>query len=147
MEGSPPRDPTVQHFNRTSPAGPGGLPANRDKLWRVIVDMACLFPVALTVVDGVIAMEGEGPWRGRPIEANMLLAGYNVASTDAVGASLMGYDASEVGKFKYALQKGLGKLDLARIEVVGEEMEDLRRAFVRATPMGAPPGARGAAQP
>ena len=75
----------------------------------------------------------------------MLLAGCNVASTDALGAHLMGYDASEVGKFKYALQKGIGELDLERIEVVGEKMEDLRKTFVRATPMGAPPGARGAA--
>jgi uncharacterized protein (DUF362 family) len=98
------------------------------------------------VVDGVIGMEGEGPWHGRPIESNMLLAGYDVLATDVVGARLMGYDASEVGKFEYARQKGVGESDLSRIEVVGEPVEKLRRRFIRATPEGAPPGSRGVAK-
>ena len=49
---------------------------SHDKLARVIVDHNRVFPSSLVVIDGVIGMDGNGPWEGDPVHANVLVAGY-----------------------------------------------------------------------
>ncbi len=47
---------------------------------------------ALTIVDGIVALEGNGPWRyGRPVEMNVLVAGTNMIEVDNVCRELMGF--------------------------------------------------------
>ena len=108
-----------------------GLPAggSNDKLARAIVDHNLVFPSSLVVVDGVIGMEGKGPWSGDPIRANVLVAGYDLVATDVVVARLMGYVPKETPLFHYAVQAGLGDLDFESIELVGDAFEDLEMAF------------------
>ena len=48
------------------------------------------------MVDGVIAMEGNGPVAGDPVSAGVLVAGDNPVSVDAVSAKLMGFDPSRL---------------------------------------------------
>ena len=45
-----------------------------------------------TMVDGIIAMEGNGPLRGTPKPCGVLLAGSDVLAVDVVAATLMGFD-------------------------------------------------------
>jgi len=105
---------------------------SNDKLIRAIVDHNLVFPSSLVVVDGVIAMEGQGPWSGDPIKANLLVAGYDLVATDAVAAQLMGYDApEEMPLFRYTAQAGLGDPDIKSVELVGEAFEGLSVAFNR----------------
>ena len=105
---------------------------SNDKLIRAIVDHNLVFPSSLVVVDGVIGMEGQGPWSGDPIKANLLVAGYDLVATDAVAARLMGHDApEEMPLFRYAAQAGLGDPDVKSVELVGDAFEDLSVAFKR----------------
>jgi uncharacterized protein (DUF362 family) len=105
---------------------------SNDKLIRAIVDHNLVFPSSLVVVDGVIGMEGKGPWSGDPIRSNLLLAGYDLVATDAVGARLMGYEApEEMPLFRYAAQAGLGDPGLKGVELVGDALEDLVVAIKR----------------
>jgi len=47
---------------------------------------------ALTIVDAILALEGDGPWRyGRPVEMNLLLAGTDLVEVDNVCRQLMGF--------------------------------------------------------
>ena len=47
----------------------------------------------LTLVDGIVGLEGDGPWRwGTPKEANLLVAGQDVVEVDNVCLRLMGFD-------------------------------------------------------
>lgn len=47
---------------------------------------------ALTIVDGIVALEGNGPWRyGRPVEANLLVAGTEMIEVDNACRELMGF--------------------------------------------------------
>ena len=47
----------------------------------------------LTLVDGIVGLEGDGPWRfGAPKQANLLIAGQDVVEVDDVCLRLMGFD-------------------------------------------------------
>jgi uncharacterized protein (DUF362 family) len=102
---------------------------SNDKLIRAIVDHNQVFPSSLVVIDGVIGMEGKGPWSGDPIRSNVLVAGYDLVATDAVAARLMGYTADEMPLFWYAAQAGLGDAGLEGIELVGDGLEEVARPF------------------
>jgi hypothetical protein len=45
----------------------------------------------LSIVDGIVGMEGNGPTGGKPRTCGMLLGGDNAAAVDAAGAVLMGF--------------------------------------------------------
>jgi uncharacterized protein (DUF362 family) len=85
----------------------------------------------LIVVDGVVAMEGNGPLIGTPRELGVIVAGDNPVSVDAVCAKMMGYDTSEIEYLVKAHEKGLGEIDLDALEVVGADWERLAQGFER----------------
>lgn len=64
------------------------LYGNPDGTWRKAGSRKRYF----SVVDGVVAMEGNGPVAGTPRAAGVLLAGTNPVAVDAVCAQLMGFD-------------------------------------------------------
>ena len=49
---------------------------------------------ALTVMDGVVAMDGQGPTSGRPYPAGKLLISADPLALDAVGAAMLGRDTA-----------------------------------------------------
>ena len=102
-----------------------------DRLCRTIVDLALTTPASLTLIDGVIGMEGNGPWRGTPIEAGLIVAGYDTLGTDVVGAKLMGFHFDEIGYFKYAKKCGLGEDKVKNLELIGETIEGSAKKFKR----------------
>ncbi|MGC9329507.1 MAG: hypothetical protein ACP5I1_17870, partial [Candidatus Hinthialibacter sp.] len=69
-----------------------------------------------------------------------LIAGRNCVCTDAVGASIMGYDPQGAGWAKpfyraenmlqLAADRGVGTNDLSQIEVVGPAIEDVRYSYI-----------------
>lgn len=50
----------------------------------------------LSIVDGIVAMEGNGPTGGRPRPSGLLLGGDNPAAVDAVGARLVGFSPAKI---------------------------------------------------
>ena len=127
---STPRERLARQYAREFLEGrPSGQ--SNGKLARAIVDHNLVFPSSLVVIDGVIGMEGQGPWGGDPIKSNVLVAGYDLVATDVVAARVMGYIPEEIPLFYYAVQAGLGNLDFESIELVGDAFEDLKMEFKR----------------
>lgn len=73
--------------------------------WRMVLDLnKCFFFFGgtgerrtsarryLSIVDGIIAGEGNGPMSPDPIAAGVILAGTHPLAVDVVGATLMGFD-------------------------------------------------------
>lgn len=86
--------------------GSGGWHGN-DTLWRTILDINRAFfygssttglpdrasrRTYLSVVDGVIGGDHEGPLAPRPVPSGLILGGVNPAAVDWVSAIAMGYD-------------------------------------------------------
>lgn len=68
------------------------LYANPDGSWRDAAHPKRYF----SVVDGIVAMEGNGPVAGTRREAGVLIAGTNAAAVDTVAARLIGFDPARV---------------------------------------------------
>jgi uncharacterized protein (DUF362 family)/NAD-dependent dihydropyrimidine dehydrogenase PreA subunit len=58
----------------------------------MLVDLAAAVGPCFTFMDGIIAMQGEGPGNGDPFELGLLLASSQPAALDWAAASIIGYD-------------------------------------------------------
>ena len=96
---------------------------------KVVVDINSVLKPHLTVIDGFVAMEGDGPVNGTPVQMNLIIAGKDPVATDATAARVMGFDPNEISHIRKAHQKSLGNID--NIEVVGVKLEDVARLFKR----------------
>jgi len=96
----------------------------------------------LTIVDGIIAMEGQGPHAGTPLEMNLLIAGRQTVATDAVTSYVMGFETVEIPAVRIAASEGMGEREMENIEVVGTPADDVRVFFKRSMndPIGLIPG-------
>lgn len=97
---------------------------------KVIVDINTVLKSSLTVIDGFVGMEGRGPSDGKPVKMDLIVAGKDPVATDATASRLMGFDPHEISHIRRAQEKGLGNID--DIEVLGEKLENVTRAFQRA---------------
>jgi uncharacterized protein (DUF362 family) len=52
------------------------------------------------VVDGIIAMEGNGPLRGKPRSAGIILGGDDPLAMDVIAATLIGFDWRRIRMLK-----------------------------------------------
>jgi len=97
----------------------------------VVVDMVRANKLGLVVIDGSMAMEGNGPAMGKTFKMDVIVAGTNPVATDMVGASLMGFAPAEVPAFLWANKAGLRPGALDEIEIRGERLDRVRRAFAK----------------
>lgn len=72
-----------------------------------------------TVIDGFEGMEGNGPLSGTPVPSRVAIASTDFVAADRVGVELMGVDPEWVGYLNYCSHAGLGRFDLAGIELRG----------------------------
>ncbi|MFB0544422.1 MAG: DUF362 domain-containing protein, partial [Asgard group archaeon] len=101
-------------------------------LEEVIVDLVSVVPPTLTLVDGITGLEGKGPFHGDPVDLNLIIAGDNVVSVDAVTSIVMGFDPVEIHHLKLAEEKGLGEIKPEKITLIGKNIEEVCRTFTRA---------------
>ncbi|MDQ7779548.1 MAG: DUF362 domain-containing protein [Planctomycetota bacterium] len=82
---------------------------------------------ALTVVDAVIGLQGNGPSSGgRPRHVGLIIAGTDAVAIDAVCAHLMGFGENDVMTTNIAARRGLGVKDLAHIRIDGPPLESVK---------------------
>jgi uncharacterized protein (DUF362 family) len=81
------------------------------------------------IVDGYEGMEGNGPVSGTPVPSRIALASTDFLAVDRVGLECMGIDASWPGYLNYAYQGGVGQYDLAKIDVIGAKIDDVKKKY------------------
>jgi len=112
----------------------GGSWSGNETLWRTILDLnhAVYFGVrrpkhVITVVDGIIAGEGQGPVEPSPRPAGLLIGGENPACIDAVLTHVVGYNIARIPMVYHALTHrksrfagDLDSLSVVQVEKNGE---------------------------
>ena len=83
----------------------------------------------LAIIDGYDGMEGDGPNNGTPVDHRICIASTDWLAADRVGIELMGIDFANVGYLNFCAQAGMGEADLARIEVIGESVNNHIRIY------------------
>lgn len=93
---------------------------------QAIVDLYSLVRPQLAVIDGIIAIEGNGPNEGTPRNLNVIIASYDSVAADAVAAEICGFKPDEVLTTRLADEQGLGCGKLSSIEILGSSIEEVR---------------------
>jgi uncharacterized protein (DUF362 family) len=117
---------------------------HRIDLGQKFADMYRIRKADLTMVDGIISMEGQGPHVGTPVESNLFIAGTDTVAVDAVTSYVMGFETIEIPSVRIAATEGLGERDISKIEIVGTPIAEVRTFYKRPMidPVGLIPGIR-----
>jgi len=91
----------------------------------ILVDAFTAVRPDLVLMDGIVAMDGDGPASGRLRHAGILIAGEDSVAVDSVFSRLIGITPEDILTIKEAVKRGLGQCDLNNIEIIGERMEDV----------------------
>ncbi len=86
------------------------------------------------IVDGIIAMEGEGPVNGQKKQAGVMVYGDNPIETDCICCHLMGINPTDATHLSYGFAQGLGS---GNPQVLGNDPEKIKMNFKRANEISA----------
>ena len=89
---------------------------------KIIARIYSLTKPELMIVDGIVAMEGDGPAAGQTRNMNAVMAGTDAVAIDSCIAMLVGIDPLDVLVTKEAYEMGLGEADPSLIEIVGDDV-------------------------
>jgi len=109
------------------------LQAGADKAFfaLMLLDLAERIAPALTIVDAVVGMEGDGPGSGDPVQIGALLAGRSPRASDTVACALVGMRTEQVWTQKVARDRGWSGVQLEELELFGTPLADLKLARFR----------------
>ncbi len=93
-----------------------------------ILDITAAVRPHLAIVDGIIAMEGDGPIMGTPRAAGLLVLGTNAPAVDATCARLMGLDPWRI-EYLAAASGLLGPISRSHIAQRGESIDSVAQKF------------------
>jgi uncharacterized protein (DUF362 family) len=94
-----------------------------------IIDIALTKTPNLAIVDGIIAMEGDGPLNGTPKALGVLVMGADPLAVDATCCRLMKLNPEKVRYLLLGQMKKLGLLQEAQIKQIGERIDALAQPF------------------
>ncbi len=90
---------------------------------KLLVDIYSYSPPHLTIMDGITAMEGEGPGpAGTPKKMNLVAVSTDAVSMDAVLSKTVGLEPFDILTTKEAHRRGLGNGNIEDIEIVGDDL-------------------------
>ena len=85
-----------------------------------LVDIYQIRPPDLMIMDAVVGMEGNGPSSGDPRQVGKIIASDNGVALDAVMVTMMGKRPTKIHLLKLAAERGLGEIDVSKLDVIGE---------------------------
>ena len=94
---------------------------------RCLIDLNSVYKPNLSIIDGIIALEGIGPLRpGRPKPLGILVGGTDPLAVDSVCVRIMGADPSGIRHLSVAYETGIGEMDPSAIRINGERLEEVK---------------------
>jgi len=90
---------------------------------QLLVEIYKYLNPVLTIIDGIIAMDGPGPISGRARPLGFLIAGTEPVSCEVICSKLIDIDPMKMPTINAAKRLGFGCWDIDRIKVLGDEWE------------------------
>lgn len=107
-----------------------------DTIWRTIIDLNKIVVFAdkngkmrdsreqkyLSIIDGIVGMEGNGPMDGKPRKCGIIIGGFDPVAADTVTARIMGFDQDKTKSIEKASESNnyyLGNCELQNIHITG----------------------------
>ncbi len=95
---------------------------NPSEFCRMLIGIYERLAPVLTIIDGIVAMEGQGPIRGPSRSLGWLIAGTEPIACELTCCSLIGLSPDAVPIIRTAREIGFGCMDSSQIEVVGDPL-------------------------
>jgi ferredoxin len=92
----------------------------------MLVDLYRKVSPQLTIMDGIVAMQGNGPQNGDAKQVGLVLASEDAVALDAVICEIVGLRKERMPTLLAAEQMGVGQTNLKNITIAGERLEDSR---------------------
>jgi uncharacterized protein (DUF362 family) len=92
-----------------------------------IIGLYQSLPPVISVVDGIIGMEGNGPLYGEPVNHGLLAVGSDPLAVDIICAQLMGLSIDKIPYLSGAAWAGVGQAK--RIETRGVSPDQLQKQY------------------
>jgi uncharacterized protein (DUF362 family)/Pyruvate/2-oxoacid:ferredoxin oxidoreductase delta subunit len=107
----------------------------------MLLDLSQYVSPRLTIMDAVVAMEGDGPGAGDPRPVGLLIGSENPLALDVVATEIMGLKRTENPVIMEAERRALKPNRLEEIEVIGADpadvkVQDFKRTRVSAGSLG-----------
>ena len=99
---------------------------DREAFSRLLAEIYAAARPTLSILDGIIGMDGNGPRNGDPAPLGLMLAGADGVAVDAVACRVVAIDPLESPPIRIAAEMGLGTASLSRIELAGPPIEELK---------------------
>ena len=93
---------------------------------KVLLDIFEIAKPHLSIIDGVVAMEGDGPAAGNIRKAGLILASPDAVSLDVVVSELVGLPSYKDIVINEAKRRDVGEANMHNIEILGEAIEDVK---------------------
>lgn len=104
----------------------GSWPGN-DTIWRMVVDLYQAMQMKkrkyLSVIDGIIAGEGQGPFCPTSKNANTLIVGEDLLAVDIASVKYMGFNPHKIKYLEHFIKRG--DIDVSTIEVFYKGMKSI----------------------
>ncbi len=84
-------------------------------------------PPVISIVDGIVGMEGNGPLNGKPVQHGLLAMGRDPLAVDVTCAQLMGFSIDSIPHLIGAATAGIGQA--WKIETRGTPPEQLQKHY------------------
>lgn len=96
---------------------------NRVDFSKMLVDLNVLVRPRLFIMDGIVAMEGNGPRGGDPVNMNCIIVSTDPIAVDSTFCRMIGLNPAFVPTIVYGAKAGLGTYHSNEIEYLGEPWE------------------------
>ena len=96
---------------------------NHHEFCRLLIEIFRFLNPALTIIDGVIAMDGPGPIHGTTKNLGWIIAGNEPVSCEIVCSKLINMDPLNLPIVKTARKIGFGCSDINKIKIAGDPPE------------------------
>jgi len=94
---------------------------------KMLLDLNSVVKTSFAILDGIIAMEGNGPRNGTPKKMDAIIMGKSLTAVDSTAVRLIGYDdVLTIPILKVAHDTKWGAVMPADIEVLGEKVVDMK---------------------
>ncbi len=95
---------------------------------QMLVDLNSFLQVRLFIMDGIMAMEGNGPRGGKARQMNVLLFSSDPVALDATVCRMIGLNPEVVPTIKLGMNSGLGSYLKKEIELLGDDFDQFLKS-------------------
>ncbi len=92
----------------------------------MLVDVCTYLKPCLSIIDGIVAMEGNGPSAGRPVNMGVLMASPNPFALDYTAVTAAGINPQEVPTVCRAQERGLFSGRMEDISIIGSDLGKIK---------------------